>query len=40
MTIYSNVPDNVEIRDISTNGNGIFAKKDIKKGENIFTMKI
>ena len=39
MTIYSNVPDNVEIRDNSTQGYGIFAKKDIKKGENIFTMK-
>jgi len=39
MTIYSNVPEYLEIRDNSTERYGIFTKKDIKKGEMICTMK-
>jgi SET domain-containing protein len=39
MTIYSSVPDYLEIRDNSTQGYGVFTNKDIKKGETLFTMK-
>ena len=39
MTIYSSVPDYLEIRDNSTQRYGVFTNKDIKKGETLFTMK-
>ncbi len=39
MTIYSSIPEYLEIRDNSTERFGVFTKNDIKKGETILTIK-